>query len=79
MTDHDARPADDADDTAPPTEHSPDSNPAFSEQPKDAYTGRPDQGVTANTSPGAGGATQWGGGNKNHPSRLNSNVRRGGG
>lgn len=63
----------------PPTDPSDTANPAFSEQPKDAYTGRPDQGVTANTGPGAGGATQWGGGNKNHPSRQNSNVRQGGG
>lgn len=41
-----------------------------SEHPKDAYTGRPDQGITANTGTGAGGATQWGGGNANHPSRI---------
>lgn len=54
----------------PPMEPSDDTNPAFSEQPKDAYTGRPDQGLTANTGTGAGGATEYGGGNKNHPSRI---------
>ncbi|CAN5719245.1 hypothetical protein BH24CHL5_BH24CHL5_02670 [soil metagenome] len=55
---------------APPREPSADTNPAFSDQPKDAYAGRPDQGVTKNTGPGAGGATEWGGGNANHPSRI---------
>jgi hypothetical protein len=39
---------------------------------KDAYAGRPDQDVTRNTGAGAGGATEYGGGNKNHPSRINS-------
>ena len=39
---------------------------------KDAHTGRADQDVTANTGTGAGGATEYGGGNKNHPSRVNS-------
>lgn len=65
--------------TPPPTEPSDETNPAFSEQPKDAYTGRPDQGITANTGPGAGGATEWGGGNKRNPVRMNKNVRQGGG
>jgi hypothetical protein len=45
------------------------TNPGKSEQPKDAYTGRPDQGLTRNLGAGAGGATEWGGGNKNHPSK----------
>ncbi len=39
---------------------------------KDAHAGRPDQDVTANTGTGAGGATEYGGGNKNHPSRIAS-------
>jgi hypothetical protein len=34
--------------------------------------GRPDQDVTHNTSPGAGGATEYGPGNQRHPSRVNS-------
>ena len=55
-------------------EPSPDKNPAFSEQPKDAYTGRPDQDITDNTGAGAGGATEHGGGNKNHPSRIASST-----
>lgn len=46
------------------------TNPAKSEHPKDAYTGRPDQGLTRNLGPGAGGATQWGGGSKNHPAKM---------
>jgi hypothetical protein len=80
MTTHDENPQVIGEaDNPPPEEPSADANPAYNEQPKDAYTGRPDQGVTANTGPGAGGATQWGGGNKNHPSRRNSNVRQGGG
>jgi hypothetical protein len=45
------------------------TNPGKSEHPKDAYTGRPDQGLTRNLGPGAGGATEWGGGNKNHPAK----------
>lgn len=65
--------------TPPPADPSEENNPAFSEQPKDAYTGRPDQGITANTGPGAGGATEWGGGNKRNPVRANKNVRQGGG
>ena len=48
------------------------NNPALSEQPKKSYSGRPDQGVKKNTGPGAGGATEWGKGVKNHPSRVNS-------
>jgi hypothetical protein len=52
----------------------PTENPAFSEQPKDSYTGRPDQGITHNTGAGAGGATEHGGGNKNHPSRVASST-----
>jgi hypothetical protein len=48
----------------------PENNPALSEEPKDAYAGRADQDVTRNTGTGAGGATEYGGGNKNHPSRV---------
>ena len=46
------------------------TNPAKSEHPKDAYTGRPDQGLTRNLGTGAGGATEWGGGSKNHPAKM---------
>jgi hypothetical protein len=43
--------------------------------PKDeATSGRPDQGQTKNAGAGAGGATQTGGGNKNHPSRIASST-----
>lgn len=70
MPKHDDHAKQSPEESVPPTEPSDESNPAFSEQPKDAYTGRPDQGVTANTGTGAGGATEWGGGNKNHPSRI---------
>ena len=59
----------------PAAEH--DNNPAFSEQEKDSYAGRPDQDVTANTGAGAGGATEFGGGNKNHPSRIASSTQAG--
>jgi hypothetical protein len=64
-----------AEDTAlptfpPPMEPRGNTNPALSEAPKDAYTGRSDQDVTKNTGAGAGGATEYGGGNKNHPSRI---------
>ena len=48
------------------------NNPAASENPKMSYSGRPDQGVKKNTGTGAGGATEWGKGVKNHPSRINS-------
>lgn len=58
------------DEPAPPLEPGPDTNPAHSLDPKDAYTGRSDQDVTRNTGTGAGGATEYGGGNKNHPSRI---------
>ncbi len=54
----------------PPLDPGPDGNPAHSQDPKDAYTGRPDQEIRKTTGPGAGGATEWGGGNKNHPSRI---------
>jgi hypothetical protein len=40
------------------------------DHPHDSYAGRPDQGQTKNTGPGAGGATQWGKGTKNHPSKV---------
>jgi len=48
------------------------ANSAKSEQVKSkpSYAGRPDQQITRNTGAGAGGATEWGGGNKNHPSRV---------
>jgi hypothetical protein len=47
------------------------NDPARSEQPpREAYAGRADQDVTKNTGTGAGGATEYGGGNKNHPSRI---------
>lgn len=46
------------------------NNPAKSQHPKDAYTGRPDQGLSHNLGTGAGGATQWGGGSKNHPAKT---------
>ena len=36
----------------------------------DSFAGRPDQDVKHTLGPGAGGATEWGGGNKNHPSRI---------
>jgi hypothetical protein len=39
---------------------------------KDSFAGRPDQDVKNTLGPGAGGATEWGGGNKNHPSRIRS-------
>jgi hypothetical protein len=47
-----------------------DKNPAHNLGESEAYAGRPDQGITKNTGTGAGGATEWGGGNKNHPSRI---------
>jgi hypothetical protein len=51
------------------------NNPALSEQPpRDAHAGRADQDVTKNTGTGAGGATEYGGGNKNHPSRIASST-----
>jgi hypothetical protein len=46
------------------------TNPGRSEKPRESYSGRPDQGLTRNLGPGAGGATEWGGGNKNHPSHI---------
>ena len=70
-TDHD-RSAD-----APHTESTDQNNPAFSEQEKDSYAGRSDQDITANTGAGAGGATEFGGGNKNHPSRIASSTQAG--
>lgn len=50
------------------------NNPALSEKPDESYAGRADQDVTANLSTGAGGATEFGGGNKNHPSRIASST-----
>lgn len=38
----------------------------------DSHAGRPDQDVKDTLGAGAGGATEWGGGNKNHPSRIKS-------
>jgi len=54
----------------PPREPPEDTNPAHNLKQKDSYAGRPDQDVKRTTGPGAGGATEWGGGNKNHPSRI---------
>ena len=68
-------PADEAIDRLPdqpPDQPDDATNPARSEHPHESYAGRPDQGVKRNTGAGAGGATQWGGGNKNHPSRIKS-------
>jgi hypothetical protein len=66
------RPADSArPPTAPPPQEPLEStNPAHNLKQKGSYAGRPDQGVKQTTGPGAGGATEWGGGNKNHPSRI---------
>ena len=54
----------------PPLEPPEDSNPAHSLKQRGSYAGRPDQDIKRTTGPGAGGATEWGGGNKNHPSRI---------
>jgi hypothetical protein len=54
----------------PPKDPGAKNNPALSEQEKDSYAGRADQDVTKNIGTGAGGATEYGGGNKNHPSRI---------
>jgi hypothetical protein len=56
-------------DTPPEDEALKASNPAFGIDDSGAYAGRPDQGVQHTTGPGAGGATQWGKGVKDHPSR----------
>ena len=62
-----------SDDPRQRNEEPPDeTNPAASEHPKSSYAGRPDQDVKSTTGAGAGGATEWGGGNKNHPSRVKS-------
>lgn len=62
----------------PPTDPGTDNNPALSEQPpSDSHAGRADQDVTKNTGAGAGGATEYGGGNKNHPSRIASSTQAG--
>jgi hypothetical protein len=45
-------------------------NPAHNLDEQQAYAGKPHQQVTKTTGTGAGGATEWGGGNKNHPSRI---------
>jgi hypothetical protein len=45
-------------------------NPALNLDERGAYAGKPDQEVKKTTGTGAGGATEWGGGNKNHPSRI---------
>ena len=65
--------------SVPPLDPSPDTNPAHGGDDKGAYAGRPDQGIKHTIGPGAGGATEWGGGNKNNPVRQNKNVRQGGG
>ena len=56
-------------DVPPEDEALRDSNPAFGIDDAGAYAGRPNQGVQHTTGPGAGGATQWGKGMKDHPSR----------
>jgi hypothetical protein len=56
--------------TPPPLEPPEDSNPAHSLKQRGSYAGRPDQDIKHTTGAGAGGATEWGGGNKNHPSRI---------
>lgn len=56
----------------PPSAPSPDTNPAHGLDDKAAYAGKPDQEIKKTTGPGAGGATEWGGGNKNHPVRVKS-------
>ncbi|HWH23606.1 MAG TPA: hypothetical protein VNW68_01810 [Candidatus Limnocylindria bacterium] len=60
------------DDRSPSTEQQPpdDANPARNLKHKKSYAGRPDQEIKKTTGTGAGGATEWGGGNKNHPSRI---------
>jgi hypothetical protein len=71
---------DEADPAGPPPSEPPtDTNPAHGSDDKEAYAGRPDQDIKHTLGPGAGGATEWGGGNKNSPVRRNSNVRQGGG
>ncbi|HWH36432.1 MAG TPA: hypothetical protein VNT28_01470 [Candidatus Limnocylindrales bacterium] len=56
----------------PPREPLEETNPAHSLDEKGSYAGKPDQEVKKTTGAGAGGATEWGGGNKNHPARVNS-------
>ena len=48
------------------------TNPAHNLDEQGSYAGRPDQDIKKTTGAGAGGATEWGGGNKNHPSRIKS-------
>ena len=45
-------------------------NPAHNLDEQGAYAGKPNQEIKKTTGTGAGGATEWGGGNKNHPSRI---------
>ncbi|MDP8905010.1 MAG: hypothetical protein M3N29_06810 [Chloroflexota bacterium] len=56
----------------PPQEPDDDKNPARNLDQKGAYAGKPHQEVKRTVGTGAGGATEWGGGNKNHPSRVKS-------
>ena len=63
----------------PPQEPLPETNPAHGADDKAPYAGRPDQDVKHTVGPGAGGATEWGGGNKRNAVRMNKNVRQGGG
>lgn len=81
MSKQDPRPAKDAHDPSepPPQEPSPDTNPAHGFDEQGAYAGRPDQDLKHTVGPGSGGATEWGGGNKRNPVRMNKNVRQGGG
>lgn len=54
----------------PPAQLDEEKNPAHNLDEQGAYAGKPDQEVKKTTGTGAGGATEWGGGNKNHPSRI---------
>jgi len=54
----------------PPEDPEPKTNPAHGMDDKGAYAGRPDQEIKHTTGTGAGGATEWGGGNKNNPARI---------
>jgi hypothetical protein len=63
----------------PPTEPLEETNPAHNLDQQGPYAGRPDQDIKKTLGRGAGGATEWGGGNKRNPVRANKNVRQGGG
>jgi hypothetical protein len=54
----------------PPQQPLEGTNPAHNLDEQGSYAGKPDQEIKKTTGTGAGGATEWGGGNKNHPSRI---------